>query len=176
MKGQAVADFIAEYTQPEDEGAEGQKLWIIHTDGSSNQHSGGASVVMLTPEGDKIECMIRLNFPTTNNEAKYEALVAGLDLAKAAGAENMIIHCDSQVITSQINGDFECRNERMKKYLEEVKGRTAGLEAKFVQIPTEENECTDRLAKVASAEFMKAPKQVLFFVQTCSFIDDGKQI
>ena len=55
---------------------------------------------MLTPEGDKIECMIRLDFPTTNNEAKYEALVAGLDLARAVGAGNMIIHCDSQVITS----------------------------------------------------------------------------
>ena len=92
IKGQVVADFIAEYTQPEDEGAEGQKLWIIHTDGSSNQCSGGAGVVVLTPEGDKIECMIRLDFPTTNNEAEYEALVAGLDLAKAAGAENMIIH------------------------------------------------------------------------------------
>ena len=32
IKGQVVADFIAEYTQPEDEGAEGQKLWIIHTE------------------------------------------------------------------------------------------------------------------------------------------------
>ena len=48
-----------------------------------------------TPEGDKIECMIRLDFPTTNNEAKYEALVVSLDLAKAASAENMIMHCDS---------------------------------------------------------------------------------
>ena len=92
IKGQVVADFIAEYTQPEDEGAEGQKLWIIHTDGSSNQCSGGAGVVVLTPEWDKIECMIRLDFPTTNNEAECEALVVGLDLAKAAGAENMIIH------------------------------------------------------------------------------------
>ena len=171
-----MADFIAEYTQPEDEGAEGQKLWIIHTDGSSNQCSRGADVVILTPEGDKIECMIRLDFPTTNNDAEYEALVAGLDLAKATGAENMILHCDSQVITSQINGDFECRNERMKKYLEEVKGRTGDLEVKFVQIPRGENECPDRLAKVASAEFMNAPKQVLSFVQTCSLIDDGKQI
>ena len=44
----------------------------------------------------------------------------------------MIIHCDSQMITSQVNGDYECRNERMKKYLEEVKGRTSGLEVKFV--------------------------------------------
>ena len=115
MKGQVVADFIAEYTQPGDEGAKGQKLWIINTDGSLNQHSGGTGVVMITPEGDKIECMIRLDFPTTNNKAEYEALIAGLDFARAAGAENVIIHCDSQVITSQINGDFECRNERMKK-------------------------------------------------------------
>ena len=57
-------------------------------------------MVIQTPEGDKIECMLMLDFPTTNNEAEYEALVAGLDLAKATGAENMIMHCDSQVITS----------------------------------------------------------------------------
>ena len=57
-------------------------------------------MVIKTLEGDKIECMIRLDFPTTNNKAEYEALVVGLNLAKAAGAKNMIIHCDSQVITS----------------------------------------------------------------------------
>ena len=48
-----------------------------------------------TPEGDEIRCMIRLYFPTTNNEAEYEAAVAGLDLAKAIGAENVVIHYDS---------------------------------------------------------------------------------
>ena len=52
-------------------------------------------MVIKTPEGDKIECMIRLDFPTTNNKVEYEASVAGLDLAKAAVAENMIVHCDS---------------------------------------------------------------------------------
>ena len=142
-----MADFIAEYTQSEDKGAEGHRLWSIHTDGSSNQRSGGAGVVIQTPEGDKIKCMIRLDFPTNNNEAKYEALVAGLDLTKAAGAENMIMHCDSQVITSQINGDYECRNERMKKYLEEVKSRISGLEVKFVQIPREETNAPTILQK-----------------------------
>ena len=132
VKRQIVADFIAEYTQSKGKGVEGLGLWSIHTDGSSNQHAGGAGVVIQTPKGDKIECMIRLDFPTTNNEAEYEALVVGLDLAKAAGAEHMIIHCDSQVIMSQINGDYECRNERMKKYLEEVKNRISSLEVKFV--------------------------------------------
>ena len=80
--------------------------------------------------------------------------MAGLDLAKAAGAGNMIVHCDSQVITSQINSEYECRSERMKKYLEEVKNRIDSLKVKFVQIPREENECADCLAKAASAKFM----------------------
>ena len=120
--------------------------------------------------------MIRLDFPTTNNEAKYEALVAGLDLAKVAGAENMVVHCDSQVITSQINSNYECKNERMKKYLEEMKNQIGSLEVKFVQIPREENECADRLAKAASTEFMIVSEQVLSFVQVSSLIDDGAYV
>ena len=95
-----MANFIAEYTKLEGKGAEGLGQWSIHTDGSSNRHAGGTRMVIRTLEGDKIECMIRLDFPTTNNKAEYEALVAGLDLVKAVGAENMIVHCDSQVITS----------------------------------------------------------------------------
>ena len=75
---------------------------------------------MLSPEGDRIECMVRLDFPTTNNEAEYEAVVAGLDLAKAAGAKSVIIYCDSQVVTNYVNGDYECKGERMKRYLDQV--------------------------------------------------------
>ena len=165
-----MADFIAEYTQPEGKGAEGLGQWSIKP---ARKRCG---VVIQVPEGDKIECMIRLDFPTTNNEVEYEALVARLDFVKAASAENMIVHCDSQVITSQINGDYECINERIKKYLEEVKNRISSLEVKFVQIPREENECADRLAKAASAEFMITSKQVLSFVQISSLIDDGAQM
>ena len=58
IKGQAMANFIAEYTQSEGKGAEGFGQWSIHTNGSSNRHAGGAGVVMQTPEKDKIECMI----------------------------------------------------------------------------------------------------------------------
>ena len=117
--------------------------------------------------------MIQLDFPTTNNEAEYEALMAGLDLAKVTGVENMVVHCDSQVVTSQINCGYECKNERMKRYLEEVKYRIGNLEVKFAQIPREENECTNHLAKATSAEFMLVPNQVLSFVQVSSFINDG---
>ena len=57
-------------------------------------------MVIQTLEGDKIKCIIRLDFPTTNNEDKYKVLVVGLDLAKVAGAKNVVLHYDSQVVTS----------------------------------------------------------------------------
>ena len=132
VKGQVVADFIAEFTLGDGQGAEEKRQWNIYTDGSLNRRVEGVGVVIQTPEGDKIQCMIRLDFPTTNNEAEYEALVVGLDLAKAAGAENMVVHCDSQVVTSQINNGYEGKNERMKRYLEEVKSRIGDLEVKVV--------------------------------------------
>ena len=111
-----------------------------------------------TPQRDTIRCMIRLDFPTTNNEAKNEASVVGLDLAKAAGAENIIFYCDSQVVTSQINGDYECKNDRMKRYLEEVKYQISDLEVESIQIPREENKWSDHLAKATLAEFTLVPE------------------
>ena len=48
-------------------------------------------MVLHSPKGDKVECMVHLDFPMTNNEAEYEALIAELDLAKAAGVANMVV-------------------------------------------------------------------------------------
>ena len=127
--------------------------------------------MLLSPEGDTVECMVRLDFPATNNESEYEALVARLDLAKAAGAARVVIYCDSQVITNQINGDYEYKGERMKTYLDQVRARVDDLEAKIVQIPRGENERADRLAKAASAEHMVIPSNVLSFVQLSPLID-----
>ena len=95
IKGQVVANFIAEFTLGEGQGAEEVTQWSIHTDGSSNRQADGASVVLHSPVGDMIECMIQLDFPTTNNEVEYEVLIAGLNLAKAVGAENLVIYYDS---------------------------------------------------------------------------------
>ena len=79
--------------------------------------------------------MVHLNFPTTNNEAEYEALIARLDLAKAAGAASVVIYCNSQVVTNQVNGDYEYKGERRKRYLDQEKRRVDDLKAKIIQIP-----------------------------------------
>ena len=140
-------------------------------DKSSNRQTSGASIVLHSSEGDEIKCMVRLDFLTTNNKAKYEVLIAGLHLAKATGATNVVIYCDSQIVTSQVNDNYECKGERMKKYLEQVKKQTNDLQAKFVQIPREDNEQANHLAKAASAEYMFIPSQVLSFIQISPLID-----
>ena len=123
-------------------------------------------------EGDEIECMVRLDFPTTNNEAEYKASMVGLDLTKAARAINVIVYCDSQVITSQVNGDYDCKGEQMKKYLEQARKRVKNdLQAKFVQIPRKENEQADRFAKAASTEYMLISSKLLSFVHLLPLID-----
>ena len=101
-----------------------------HTHRSSNRQTGGVDIILRSPKRDEIECLVCLDFPMTNNEAEYEAQVAGLDLAKVASAASVVIHCDSQVVMNKVNGDYECKGERMKKYLEQVKRRVDDLQAK----------------------------------------------
>ncbi|XP_075636887.1 uncharacterized protein LOC142609154 [Castanea sativa] len=124
-----MALWVIELNEQE---AEGNPQWVIYTNRSAVKHAGGAGIVLLSPEGDKVQCMIRLNFPITNNKAEYKALTTGLDLAQATGATNAMIRCDSQVVTIQITSCYECRGEQMKKYLEHVKGRMRNMKIEFV--------------------------------------------
>ena len=71
----------------------------------SNRQAGGTGIMLRSLEGDEIECMVHLNFPTTNNEVKYKTLVARLNLTKMVGAMSVVIHYDSQVVTNQANGN-----------------------------------------------------------------------
>ena len=171
IKAQDLVDFITELTTGEDE-EEKMMAWTIWTDGSSKQRVGGARVLLWSPEGDTIECAIRLQFSTTNNKAKYEAVLSGLDLGNVAGAKLAIIHRDSQVVVRHINGDYEAKGEQMKEYLSMVKSKMGEeFSIKFIQIPREENKQADHLAKMTSAEYTDIPGQVLSFIQYSLSVD-----
>ena len=90
-------------------------------DGSSTLHAGGIGVVLKSPEADTLKRKVRLHYPTTNNEAEYEALLKGLELAKSLGAESVLVQGDSQLVIGQMNGTCEAKEERMKKYLNKVR-------------------------------------------------------
>ena len=71
-------------------------------------------------EGDRLMYKVHLQYQTTNNEIEYEALLKGLELAKSIEAKSVLILGDSQLIMGQVNGTYEVKEERMKKYLERV--------------------------------------------------------
>ena len=70
-----------------------------------------------------------------------------------------------------MNGNYECKGKRMKRYLDQVKRRVDYLKAKIIQISRGENEQADRLAKAASAKHMITHGNVLSFVQLFPWID-----
>jgi hypothetical protein len=123
ITAQALADFIAEFTQPwKDEGElEEGEAWTINIDGSSTKEMSGAGVVLVSPEKDKFEYALQLRFRATNNEAEYEALLARLKLSKSMGIKNLTVKSDSQLIVGQVKGEYEAKEDRMKKYLTIVK-------------------------------------------------------
>ena len=146
--------------------------WMIWTDDSSNQRARGVGVLLWSPEGDTIKCAVYLQFSTTNNEAEYEIVLSSLDLAKVAGAGAAIIHCNSQVVVGHINDDYEVKGEQMKKYLTMIKSKMSEkFSIKFVQIPREENEQANHLAKAASVKYTDVTSQVLSFIQYSLAID-----
>ncbi|XP_052193952.1 uncharacterized protein LOC127802277 [Diospyros lotus] len=162
IKGQALADFIAEFTGPAQVGEEASEgpSWELYVDGSSNDQGTGAGVLLISPEGHRILCALRFGFPATNNEAKYEALLAGLRLAKEVRAEAVVIFSDSQLVVNQIRGEYQVKGTKMAAYLLKVRELLALLpKFKVRQIPRSQNSHADTLAWLATArdtEFLGA--------------------
>ena len=75
--------------------------------------------MLIAPEGEELSSSLRLEF-RTNNEAEYEAIIAGLRMALELGAKSVDIWSDSQVIVGHIRGEFEAEGEKMKMYLSKV--------------------------------------------------------
>ncbi|KAG7599567.1 Transposase MuDR plant [Arabidopsis suecica] len=125
--------------------------WAIELSGSSSKQGSGIGIRLETPTKEIIEQSFRLMFPASNNEAEYEALLAGLRLALAIGAEKIIAFCDSQLVVNQFAGDYEAKAPRMEAYLLAVK-KLAGKfkEFELVRIPRGENTSADALAALAS--------------------------
>ncbi|XP_042415305.1 uncharacterized protein LOC122004494 [Zingiber officinale] len=84
IKAQALADFLTEIHQTNSE-----ETWKVYVDESTNHQGSGVGVLLISPQGDILQLVVRLNFRVTNNEAEYEALLAGLQATRHIGAARM---------------------------------------------------------------------------------------
>ncbi|XP_042387871.1 uncharacterized protein LOC121979972 [Zingiber officinale] len=147
IKAQALADFLTEVHQTNSE-----ETWKIYVDGSANHQGSGVGVLVISPQGDILQLAVRLNFRVMNNEAEYEALLAGLQAARHVGVARVIIYSDSQLVTQQVTDNFMINCDKLQVYqeaYEKMKGEFT--EVTVTKIPRSENERADELAKMASS-------------------------
>nr|GEV30661.1 reverse transcriptase domain-containing protein [Tanacetum cinerariifolium] len=116
VKGQFLADFIVEH-------------------GSSCIDGSRASLIITNPKGMEFTYALRFRFRATNNEAEYEALIAGLRIAEQIGVKNLQANVKNLAITFK--------------------------EFSIKQVPRGENKKADALSKMASTSYAHLSKQVL---------------
>ncbi|XP_074359678.1 uncharacterized protein LOC141699730 [Apium graveolens] len=120
MKSQILSNFVVEckFNDPiTEETSFSQKAWTLYVDGSSTSSSGGAGVILISPEGFKIQQALKFSFLVTNNVAEYEALLAGLRLEIELEVKILEIFSDSQLVAKQLQGEFKAHDARMSTYL-----------------------------------------------------------
>ncbi|GJV40106.1 reverse transcriptase domain-containing protein [Tanacetum coccineum] len=104
----------------------------------------------------------RFKFDATNNEAEYEALIAGLRIAEQMGVKNLQTNMDSRLVANQVNRSYIAKDPGMIQYLEKVKTLSCGFKKFSIkQVPRSENKKADALRKIASTSFAHLTKQVL---------------
>ncbi|GKC96601.1 reverse transcriptase domain-containing protein, partial [Tanacetum coccineum] len=94
-RDQILADFIAERPDEEDPPMETPieevipEPWTLFTDRSSCLEGSGAGLILTSPEGEEFTYALRFEFDESNNEAEYEALMAGLRIVEQMGVKNL---------------------------------------------------------------------------------------
>lgn len=87
-QAQVLVDFTVENTlrspmpdHRQQEHLDPEIVWILYVDGSVGMDYQGASFVLKNLTGVKFTHALKYNFHTSNNESKYEALLACLGMA-----------------------------------------------------------------------------------------------
>ncbi|GJV08540.1 reverse transcriptase domain-containing protein [Tanacetum coccineum] len=127
VKGQILADFIVERPEddpldtPMEDKEELPDPWVLFMDESSCIDGSGAGLIITNPKGMEFTYALRFRFNATNNEAKYEALIAGLRIAEQMGVKNLQANVDSRLVANQVNGIYVAKEPGLIKYLEKFR-------------------------------------------------------
>ncbi|GAB2285117.1 hypothetical protein Dimus_039694 [Dionaea muscipula] len=135
--------------------------WTLYVDGSSAKTGGGAGLILTSPEGSVVEYALRFDFPVTNNEAEYEALIAGIKLAKELGARSIQLYSDSQLIVNQVKGDYNAEKPNMQQYCKLAQDLLRVFDSfEVTQVPRGQNTQADALSKLGSSPGLTFGKTV----------------
>ena len=128
VKSQAIADLLAQFLGKEECSLSKEiprevavvklpgKKWTMRFDRSVTTTSNGLGIVLSCKEGDTMPLSFKLGFSYSNNVAKYEVYLTGLAIALNIGIKHMRVLGESNLVVSQVKGDFALRERSLATY------------------------------------------------------------
>ena len=96
----------------------------------ADAQGSSAGLILTSQDGIDVEYALKFDFQASNNEAEYEAIITGLNLAHSMEVDQPEVCIDSQLVVKQIEDSYEARGEQMILYLKKVQE----LLKKFVRV------------------------------------------
>jgi ribonuclease HI len=124
----------------------------VNVDGGARGNPGPAAigVVVRNEDGAIVEAVGETIGRATNNVAEYRALLRGLELASAHGADEVHLIGDSQLIVRQVEGRYKVKHADMKELHAKAKEMLAGFERWSIEdVRRAQNADADRLVNEA---------------------------
>jgi len=124
----------------------------VNVDGGARGNPGPAAigVVIRDQSGDVIEEIGERIGPATNNVAEYRALIRGIEMAAAIGADQVELIGDSELIVKQVLGQYKVKKAGLKPLHAEAKAALAALPSWSVRhVRREQNAEADALVNQA---------------------------
>ena len=125
---------------------------VVNVDGGARGNPGPAAIaaVVATPDGEVINSEGRVIGRATNNVAEYKALLLGIELARAAGAEEVELVGDSELIVKQVKGEYRVKDATLRNLHAEVRASLTPFERWTIRhVRREQNAHADRLVNEA---------------------------
>ena len=119
---------------------------VIHTDGGSRGNPGPSAigVVIDTPDGKHLESFGEYIGKTTNNQAEYKAVIAGLKAAPKYEPKTLRFFLDSELVVKQLNGVYRMKNPDLSPLHQEIKRLEEGFgEVTFQHVLRAQNYLAD---------------------------------
>ncbi|KAG9450518.1 hypothetical protein H6P81_010483 [Aristolochia fimbriata] len=135
----------------------------MYFDGVARRNGNGAGVLFVSPRKDLLPCSFVVTQNCSNNEAEYQAILLGLDMAVEMKLSQLNIYSDSVLIIKQITGKFEVKKLELVLFWRYACDLLVQIpEALIHYVPLSENGSADALAGIATslAQFVERPNQV----------------
>ena len=71
---------------------------MLSVDGVVKAQGSGAGLILISPDGIDVEYALKFGFQDFNNEAKYEVVIVGLNLAHSKEVDQLEVCSDSRLV------------------------------------------------------------------------------